>query len=67
MIVRNATIFWRFKNIKKNFNDEITNDSGKKLDILAERYYSFEDFQKKFKKNNITLDLNSYDNTCSIT
>ena len=64
---RNAIIFWRFKNIKKNYNDTITNDSGTKLDILAEGYHSFEDLQKEFKSNNITLELNSYDNTCSIT
>ena len=60
MILRNATIFWKMKNIKKNDNDTITNDSGTKLDILAEGYYSFEDLQKKFKSNNITLGLNSY-------
>ena len=68
MILRNATIFWRLKNIKKNYNDTITDDTGvRKLDILPEGYYSFEDLQKKFKSNNITMDLNSYDNTCSIT
>ena len=67
IILRNATILWKFKNIKKNFNDTITDDSGTKLDILAEGYYSFEDLQKKFMSNNITLELNSYDNTCSIT
>ena len=67
MTLRNATIFWKVKNIKKNDNDTITNDSGTKLDILAKGYYSFEDLQKKFKSNNITMDLNSYDNTCSIT
>ena len=66
MILRNATIFWRFKNIIKNNNDDISDASGTKLDILPEGYYSFEDLQKKFKGNNITLDLNSYDNTCSI-
>ena len=67
MILRNATIFWRFENIKKNFIDTIKDDSGTKLDVLAEGYYSFEDLQKKFKSNNITLELNSYDNTSSIT
>ena len=55
------------QNIKKNYNDTITNDLGTKLDILPEGYYSFEDLQKEFKSKNITLELNSYNNTCSIT
>ena len=67
MILRNGTIFWRFKNIKKNFNDEITNPSGTNLDIISEGYLSFQDLQEIFKVNNITLAPNFHDNTCSIT
>ena len=67
MIIRNATIFWRFKNIKKNFNGIIADASGTKLDLISEGYHSFLDLQEIFKVNNITLAPNFHDNTCSIT
>ena len=41
MILKNATIFWRFKSIKKNYNDETTVPSGTKLDIISEGYIAF--------------------------
>ena len=55
MIFRNATSFWRFKNIKKNFNDTVTDTSGTKLDILEEGYYTLDNLQTKLKTNNLTL------------
>ena len=67
MYLRNATIFWRFKNVMKNDNDTISDSSGTKLDILAEGYYTLDDLETKLKTNNITLTRNTCDNTCSIT
>ena len=64
MILRNATVFWRFKNIKKNFNDEITDPLGTKLDIISEGCCSFQHLQEV---NYITLAPNFHNNTCSIT
>ena len=49
MILRNATIFWRFKNINKNYNDIIADAPGTRLDIISERYHSFQDLQEIFK------------------
>ena len=67
MILRNATIFWNFTNIKKGNNDDITDTSGTKLDILTKGYYTLDDLETKFNTNNITLTRNNFDNTCSIT
>ena len=62
MILRNATIFLRFKNIKKNYNDDITDASGTKIDVISEGYHSFQDLHEIFKVNNITLSPNFHDN-----
>ena len=67
MYLRKATIFWRFKNIKKNNNDIITDSLGTRIDIISEGYHSFQDLQEIFKANNITMAPNYHDNTCSIT
>ena len=67
MYLRNATIFWRFTNVKKSDNDTISDSSGTKLDILPEGYYTLDDLQTKLKTNNITLTKNNYDSTVSIT
>ena len=67
IILRNATIFWRFKNIKKNYNDKILDSLGAPVDVISEGYHSFQNLQEIFKVNNITLAPNFHDNTCSIT
>ena len=67
MILRNATVFWAFKNIMKNDNDTIFDSSGTKLDILSEGYYTLDDLETRLKTNNITLMRNTFDNTCLIT
>ena len=67
MHLRNATIFWRFKNIVKGENDEIRDSSNAKVDTISEGYHSFQDLQAILKANNITLVPNYFDNTCSAT
>ena len=67
MYLRNATIFWRMKNIKKGYNDDILDTSDTKVDTISEGYYTLDDLQTKLKTNNITLDKNFYDNSVSLT
>ena len=67
MYLRNATIFWKFKNIVKGENDEIRDSSNAKVDTISEGYHSFQDLQSIFKANRITLVPNYHDNTCSAT
>ena len=47
IILRNATIFWRFNNILKNHNDDIEDTLGTKIDIISEGYHSFQDFSNR--------------------
>ena len=67
MYLRNATIFWKFKNIIKGKNDEICDSANAKVDTILEGYHSFQDLQAIFKANRITLVPNYFDNTCSAT
>ena len=67
MYLRNATIFWKFKNIVKGENDEIRDSLNAKVDTISEGYHSFQDLQAILKANRITLTPNYFDNTCSAT
>ena len=67
MYLRNATIFWKFKNIVKGENDGIRDGTNAKVDTISEGYHSFQDLQSIFKANKITLTPNYHDNTCSAT
>ena len=67
MYLRNATIFWKFKNIIKGKNDEIRDSANAKVDTISEGYHSFQDLQAILKANKITLVPNYFDNTCSAT
>ena len=67
MYLRNATIFWKFKNIVEGENDEIRDNANAKVDTLSEGYHSFQDLQAIFKANSITLTPNYFDNTCNLT
>ena len=67
MYLRNATIFWKFKNIVKDENDEIRDNTNAKVDTISEGYHSFQDLQAILKANNITMTPNYFDNTCNLT
>ena len=67
MILRNATIFWRFQNIIENYNDQIRDNSNAKVDTISPGYHSFQDLQTIFKANKITLTPNYFNNTCNAT
>ena len=67
MYLRNATIFWKFKNIITDKNDQIRDSANAKVDTISEGYHSFQDLQAILKANNITLVPNYFDNTCSAT
>ena len=66
MYLRNATIFWKFKNVVKGENDEIR-DANAKVDTISEGYHSFQDLQAIFKANKITSTPNYFDNTANFT
>ena len=67
MFLRNATIFWKFKNIVKDKNDQIRDNSNAKVDTILPGYHSFQDLQTILKTNKITMTPNYFDNTANFT
>ena len=64
MTLNNATLFWHYKNVRKNVNDTVTH--GSDTIIFDEGYWTFDMIQDKLRDNKIALKYNTYDNTCKI-
>ena len=68
LAAKEVTVFWNFKNItstigngtfviKKSPNEEITINDG---------YYDFQQLKERLEENKLELQMNTYDNTCTI-
>ena len=66
MEVRNAAVYWNFRNITKNFNDTVTLTSTSKNIIFGEGYWTFHMMAERLAESDVKLDRNRYDNTCKI-
>ena len=66
MKVKNAAVYWNFKNVTKNFNDTVTLTDIPKDVTLKEGYWSFHMLAEKLAENDVKLERNRYDNTCKI-
>ena len=64
MTLNNATLFWRYKNVRQSINDTITH--GSDAITLNEGYWMFDMIQDKFRENKISLKFNAHNNTCKI-
>ena len=62
--LNNATLFWHYKNVRKNVSDTVTHGSDNI--IFDEGYWTFDMIQDKLRDNKIALKHNTYDNTCKI-
>ena len=68
LILRTATIYWRFKNIIQDVNDSV-NDAdleGSLVLKLYDWYWTFNDIQREFKDKGIKLICNYHNGTCSV-
>ena len=66
MEVRNAAVYWNFRNITKNFNDTVTLTSTPKNITFGEGYWTFHMMAERLAESDVKLDQNRYDNTCKI-
>ena len=66
MKVRNAAVYWSFRNITKNFNDTITLTATPKNVTFEEGYWTFHMMAERLAESDVKLDWNRYDNTCKI-
>ena len=64
LLVKKATVFWKYNNVTSD-NNEITYNGNKKT---IEGYWTFNMLKKEIESyENLTLEANRYDGTCSIT
>ena len=68
LILRTASIYWRFKNIIQDVNDSAENaDIQGQHDVkLSDGYWTFNDIQREFKDKGIEIIGNYHNGTCSL-
>ena len=64
MMLNNAAIYWKYKNIIKNDNDYVT--FGAKKISFEEGYWTFNMMKEKLEKENVKLEANIFNDTCKI-
>ena len=64
MKVKNAAVYWNFKNVAKNFSDTVTLSS--KTVTFEEGDWTFHMLAERLAENDVKLERNRYDNTCKI-
>ena len=66
MEVRNAAVYWNFKNITKSVNDTINLTATPKNVTFEDGYWTFHMMAEKLAESDVKLVRNRYDNTCEI-
>ena len=68
LILRNATIYWRFKNIIQVVNDSVDDADlqGNHVLKLSDGCWTFNDIQREFRDKGIKLIGNYHNGTCSL-
>ena len=68
LILKTATIYWRFKNIIQDVNNSVENADiqGQHVLKFSDGYWTFNDIQKEFKDKEIKLIGNYHNGTCSL-
>ena len=66
MEVRNAAVYWNFKNITKSVNDTIKITATLKNVTFEDGYWTFHMMAEKLAESDVKLVRNRYDNTCEI-
>ena len=64
MILNNASIYWKYKNVIANDNDYVM--FGAKKISFEEGYWTFNMIKEKLEKENVKLEANMYNDTCKI-
>ena len=68
LIVKTATIYWKFKNIVQDVNDSVENADIQRQKVvkLSDGYWTFNDIQREFKDKGIKLIGNYHNGTCTL-
>ena len=64
MMLNNAAIYWKYKNVIANDNDYVM--FGAKKISFEEGYWTFNTMKEKLEKENVKLEANKHNDTCKI-
>ena len=65
---REVTVFWNFKNITGTIgnNTFVIKSNPEVTETINDGYYDFQALKERLKLNKLELQMNTYNNTCSI-
>ena len=64
MTLKNAAVYWNYKNVIAGKNDHVMHGTTKIL--FEEGYWTFDMIGRKLGEQSIKLEANEYNNTCKI-
>ena len=65
---KEVTVFWNFKNITSTIGNNIftVSNSSPPDKTINDGYYDFEQVKNRLENDKLELQMNAYDNTCTI-
>ena len=65
---KEVTVFWNFKNITSTIgnNTFVIKNKSEDIETINDGYYDFQTLKERLKLNNLELQMNTYNNTCTI-
>ena len=65
---KEVTVFWNFKNITSTIgnNTFVIKNKSEDIETINDGYYDFQTLKEHLKLNNLELQMNTYNNTCTI-
>ena len=65
---KEVTVFWNFKNITSTIDNNtfVIKNKSEDIETINDGYYDFQTLKERLKLNNLELQMNTYNNTCTI-
>ena len=65
---KEVTVFWNFKNVTSTIgnNTFVIKNNPESTEIINDGYYDFQTLKERLKLNKLELQMNTYNNTCTI-
>ena len=65
---KEVTVFWNFKNITSTIgnNTFVIKNTPEDIETINDGYYDFQTLKERLKLNKLELQMNTYNNTCTI-
>ena len=65
---KEVTVFWNFKNVTSTIGNHtfVIKNNPKSTETINDGYYDFQTLKERLKLNKLELQMNTYNNTCTI-